>query len=303
MPTVSLCQCGCGQEIIVKPHHIYYGTPRYIHGHNNQERRFKRGCVPRNKVIIPRIPTLCACGCNKVVWNGNKYIIGHSCKGTHLSEETKNKIRQSLSGEKNPAKRPDVRARLSTTGRGRFHIGTGFKKGHKINIDKPCSKETRQKISESNKGKHAGRVPWNKKPRATVTCSYCQKKYTVRSSRAKTSRFCSHFCKAKHVFTGRTGKASGNWRGGTSFEPYCSRFNKQLKERIRERDGHICQLCHRTRSENKKKLAVHHIHYDKENCHPDLITLCAECSTKVNFNREYFEGLFMKNLESRGILL
>ena len=28
------CKCGCGGEIIIKPHHKYYGIPEYISGHN-----------------------------------------------------------------------------------------------------------------------------------------------------------------------------------------------------------------------------------------------------------------------------
>ncbi len=306
--SMSFCQCGCGQEIIAKQHHIYYGTPRFIHGHNNSERRFKKGDIPRNKIIIPKIPILCACGCNEAVWNGNRYIIGHSNKGKHASDQTKEKIKQSLSGERNPAKRPDVRAKLSIVKRGRFYPGTGFKKGHKANIGRPCSKETRRRISVSNKGKHAGKVPWNKKDKAIVICLQCSKEFLVHQCRthktayANIVRFCSHSCRAKHVFTGRNGELSGNWKGGVSFEPYCSKFNKRLKERVRERDGRVCQICRRTEKENGKKLAVHHIHYDKENCYPDLIALCAECSTKVNFNREYFEDLFMENLRLRGMI-
>jgi len=30
---MSLCECGCGQEIIAKPHHKWYGTPRFLNGH------------------------------------------------------------------------------------------------------------------------------------------------------------------------------------------------------------------------------------------------------------------------------
>ncbi len=29
------CKCGCGGEIISKPHHKYYGIPKYIWGHNS----------------------------------------------------------------------------------------------------------------------------------------------------------------------------------------------------------------------------------------------------------------------------
>jgi very-short-patch-repair endonuclease len=38
---VRLCACGCGREIIIRPHHKYYGIPRYISGHNPQ--RLKHG--------------------------------------------------------------------------------------------------------------------------------------------------------------------------------------------------------------------------------------------------------------------
>lgn len=30
---MNLCECGCGQEIIIKPHHKYTGIPKFIHSH------------------------------------------------------------------------------------------------------------------------------------------------------------------------------------------------------------------------------------------------------------------------------
>lgn len=93
-----------------------------------------------------------------------------------------------------------------------------------------------------------------------------------------------------------------NWKGGTSFKPYCWRFNKLLKKQIRERDNRICQLCGKTEEENHQKLSVHHIHYDKENCYPDLISLCCICNSKVNFNREYYEEFFMNKLKEKKLL-
>lgn len=89
------------------------------------------------------------------------------------------------------------------------------------------------------------------------------------------------------------GKNSPHWKGGISFLPYCSRFNNKLKKQIRERDNNICQECGKTEEKNGRKLDVHHIHYDKENCNPDLITLCISCNIKVNFNRDYWEEHFM----------
>lgn len=95
-----------------------------------------------------------------------------------------------------------------------------------------------------------------------------------------------------------SGSNHPNWNGGTSFLPYCSKFNKSLKKIIKERDNHICQLC----VSANHKLVIHHIHYDKENCYPDLITLCRNCNCKVNFNRKHYEFLFMNKLNDRGLL-
>ncbi len=90
------------------------------------------------------------------------------------------------------------------------------------------------------------------------------------------------------------------WKGGIAYLPYCYKFNKTLKEKIRERDNRTCQLCNV--KENGRKLDIHHIHYDKPNCKPDLISLCRSCNAKVNSNREYYENFFMKNLALRGLL-
>ncbi len=92
------------------------------------------------------------------------------------------------------------------------------------------------------------------------------------------------------------------WKGGISFLPYCEKFNKELKIQIRNRDNNICQNCGKTEEENKQPLCVHHIHFDKENCYPDLITLCHSCHSKCRFNQEYYEELFMNILKERNLL-
>lgn len=56
-----------------------------------------------------------------------------------------------------------------------------------------------------------------------------------------------------------------------------------LKESIRERDNHQCQICGKTTEENGRALDVHHIDYNKENCTPaNLISLCHKCHSKTN---------------------
>jgi len=88
-----------------------------------------------------------------------------------------------------------------------------------------------------------------------------------------------------------------NWLGGLSRLPYTIEFTASLKESIRDRDGHKCQYCGKTEEQEikdyNKALAIHHIDYDKENClDTNLISLCCECNTKANKNRDYWFAYF-----------
>lgn len=86
-----------------------------------------------------------------------------------------------------------------------------------------------------------------------------------------------------------------NWKGGKSFEPYPSAFNRKLKKRIKERDGHSCQECH----EQPKILYVHHIDYDKNNCvESNLITLCCSCHAQTNYERNDWTAYFKDKMST-----
>jgi len=91
---------------------------------------------------------------------------------------------------------------------------------------------------------------------------------------------------------------------GRSFEPYCPRFNFRFKESVRLRDSHTCQLCGKTQIEEGKRLAVHHVHYDKKNCYPDVVCLCTSCNARVNkiTKRKNFEYIFMNILNDKKFL-
>jgi len=94
----------------------------------------------------------------------------------------------------------------------------------------------------------------------------------------------------------RKGKRNPNFRGGLSNLPYILGFNEELKESIRERDNHQCQICGKLELELKdyhKKLSVHHIDYDKQNLNPrNLISLCPSCHMKTNYDREIYIEYF-----------
>lgn len=91
------------------------------------------------------------------------------------------------------------------------------------------------------------------------------------------------------------GMYHSGWRGGRS--SYGSRFNNNLKSKVKERDGYICQLCQISEFESllkyNTKLCVHHIDYSKKNnIITNLLTLCNPCNIKVNYDREYWEVRF-----------
>jgi hypothetical protein len=92
-----------------------------------------------------------------------------------------------------------------------------------------------------------------------------------------------------------SGSNSPCWKGGISFEPYCPKFTRQLKDEIRAAFGYKCYLC--PHIQNGKKLCIHHVDYDKNDiCNGKkwpLIPLCHKCHGKTNHNRWYWFNLLM----------
>lgn len=83
---------------------------------------------------------------------------------------------------------------------------------------------------------------------------------------------------------------------------YCPLWTEKIREQVRVRDNHTCQLCGKTKEQEYRKLTVHHIHYLKSDCYPDLITLCNNCNIKANYNRDYWESYYMNKLNDRNLL-
>ncbi len=185
----------------------------------------------------------------------------------HLSDEAKRRISESKKGK--PLSE-ETKRKISIAGKGRTH-----------------SEETKKKISDGLKGKNKGKkhiVSDEHRRNLSKALKGVPKKYPP-------------WNKGKEFLKG---EMNPRWLGGISFEPYCEKFNDMLKETIRTRDNHTCQLCGIKQEEHYRKLDVHHIHYDKPNCDPDLITLCMKCNQRVNTNRDYYETLFMQKLADKG---
>lgn len=202
--------------------------------------------------------------------------------GKHHSEENIEKMRIVKLGEKNPFY-------------GEHHTKEAKEKISKGNIGKIFSKETRLKMSEAKREY----IPWNKGKKCPqlsgINNSFYGKQHTLETKR-KISEIRKELGLAKgrnNPMYGKRREDTPNWRGGISFEPYAFEFNRQLKELIRQRDNYKCQKCGMPEIENNKKLAIHHIDYNKKNCLPlNLISLCNKCNAKVNFNRDFWEEYF-----------
>ena len=98
-----------------------------------------------------------------------------------------------------------------------------------------------------------------------------------------------------------SGENNPNWTGGSK-DSYCSIWrNKDYKESIKERDNYKCQNpeCWYYHV-GKKYLVLHHIDYNKLNCHPtNIITVCNSCNTRANFNKEKWEELYSNLMQEK----
>lgn len=137
----------------------------------------------------------------------------------------------------------------------------------------PITEKHRKSLSEA----HKGQVAWNKGLKGFLAGT-------------------------KHPWMAK-GKDHYNWKGGISTYGYPKEWKTRFLDSIRERDNFICQECGIHQDEldfgQVKKLDVHHIDYNKENCDPrNLISLCRSCHVKTNVNREYWINYFNnKNYE------
>jgi hypothetical protein len=99
------------------------------------------------------------------------------------------------------------------------------------------------------------------------------------------------------------GSKNSNWKGGLSFEPYCEKFNNDLKNRVRSFWNYTCGECGMTQENNNKKLSVHHVHYDKLICCNNkiimFVPLCDSCHMKTNYNRTYYEQKFTNLINTK----
>ena len=268
------CNCICNRLLEWKEHYRSRGIPKYLIGH------CPRSEETRKKISGKHI--------GKKHSTESILKMSQSKKGIPMKEETKKKISLSTSGEKNHwygKKLPgEVCKKISEKAKKRTGDKNPFYGKHHTEETKAILREKRKRQKGPRKGKYH-----TEESKKLMSIKHKGKKHTEES-------------KQKMCLNRRNqwGENNSMWNGGSSFGKYCKKFNRLVKEAIRKRDDYTCQLCNT--KEINRKHSVHHIHYDKENCYPDLITLCRSCNTKVNHNRDFWEELFTFMLWIRGML-
>jgi hypothetical protein len=190
-----------------------------------------------------------------------------------LSEETRRKMSIAKAGKKRPPRSEEWCRKI-----GEGNKGKTIREETRIKVslalkNKVVSEETRHKMSIAKKGK-----PSHRRGKTLPT---------------EHKRKISESTKGKRV-----GEERHNWKGGASYEPYCPKFNKEFKERVREFFGRVCVEC--GTPERGKKLSVHHVNFNKMSCcdgtRPLFVPLCPSCHSKTNYNRDYWEEHFTEML-------
>ncbi len=152
------------------------------------------------------------------------------------------------------------------------------------------SEETRKKISEATSGSNNPRYGKTVTPEQRQKQSESMKKFYQEHPEAL---LLHSEC--------RIGEKNYNWKGGISFEPYCPKFNQDLKERVRAFFDYECITCGKTTEENGKALSVHHVEYDKSACCDGepvhFAAMCHRCHSKTNFDRERWEAMMHRIID------
>lgn len=155
---------------------------------------------------------------------------------------------------------------------------------------------------KSGKGKYCSKKCYTKMQQSTrkrCICKECGKEFFTKHSVITYGKgiFCSSKCQHKYL----SGVNSSNWNGGSSFVPYCYKFNKRRKEAVRDFFGRKCLVCGSDETEFKTKLPVHHIDHDKEQgCSGkpfNLVPLCPSCHSKEGHDVEKYQKYINKTLE------
>ena len=196
-------------------------------------------------------------------------------RGDHHSDASRAKMSEARRGERNvnygKARDPETCMKISLT-----------KKNQHVHP----TEETRKKMSLAKKNK-----PFTPEHKAAIGAANSRRiipnEVKIKISTTLMGKYC--------------GKNHPNWQGGISFEPYCPKFNEDLKRRVRAYFENRCMLCGMTVEENGENLSVHHVSYDKMVCcngRPvHFAALCHRHHTITNYDRSRWEYILHRIID------
>lgn len=213
--------------------------------------------------------------------------------GKTFSEETRKKISVAMSGENNPntgKPRPEyVRKAIGDAHRG--------ERNH--NFGKHLSEETKEKIRAATSGERNHNFGKKFSDATREKIASCHVGMTVPlETRIKMSEaqkgenaknFGTHLSKEtkSKISEKMSGERHPQWKGGVSSEPYCPKWTNptlKIRKRVRAFFANTCLLCNANKHENKNRnMSVHHVTGDKSACcNGDskewlFATLCTRC--------------------------
>jgi hypothetical protein len=264
------------------------------------------GCGHKVKIIPQRYP-------HYKQYGYPKYIIGHTFKGKKRPEHL-----EIMSGSSNPMygnPREDLQIKFKGEGNPMY----GLKGELSPNFGSKRTEETKEKLKYLKSQEHKDKIS---KTRIEKELSKGEKNpmfgihlQHTEESKLKIGMGVSKRWEDPEYKKLHSGENSSSWKGGSSFFPYCPKFDENKKEEIRNKYNRCCIICNKPEQENiinsgknkgkVKKLHVHHVDYNKnQGCEGHiwkLTPLCMSCHGKTTSgSRQFWETKICEILKLKG---
>lgn len=210
--------------------------------------------------------------------------ISDANKGKPLSEETKQKMSQVRKGKPHSKEHSE---NIGKALKGRVITPEWREKLRQARLGKKASPETRKKMSDTHSGENN---PFYGRQHSKETCDAISE-FRVKNGIA-------------------AGKNNPMYIDGSSFEPYCEKFNPEFKRRVRAFFENTCQMCGHVHVDGESNMTVHHVNFRKDSCCakdvvPLFVTVCTgdrgkrSCHAKTNHDRDYWEICFTQLIKNK----
>jgi hypothetical protein len=198
--------------------------------------------------------------------------------GIKPSEETKRKLRESNIGQKRSL---DTCKKISLSKKGKSFSEEHKKHMSEAHKGKEITAEQRRKIGAAHRGK--------------IVSAETRRKISIAKKGKKRPPITEEH--RRKLSEANKGENCYNWQDGISYEPYCPKFNKDFRDRVRAFFGYQCQMCGHVWKKGERRLHVHHVNFRKDACcnnevAPLFVPLCTACHAKTQFNRVFWHYWF-----------